>query len=121
MHPPTLRAVWARRRGRGKYAKTGRWQGACPRAVGEALAGMAESAAGAVDFGYLEGFMAGDRKVVGEVLTVFLEQARLWEPKLSPDAADWRDVVHTIKGAGRGIGANALGDVCAQAEGQGEA
>jgi HPt (histidine-containing phosphotransfer) domain-containing protein len=80
---------------------------------------MAESAAGAVDFGYLEGFMAGDRKVVGEVLMVFLEQARLWAPRLTPDAADWRDVVHTIKGAGRGVGANALGDVCALAEARG--
>jgi HPt (histidine-containing phosphotransfer) domain-containing protein len=81
---------------------------------------MAESGAGAVDFGYLERFMAGDRAVVGEVLAVFLEQARIWAPRLTADDAGWRDVVHTIKGAGRGIGANALGDVCAQAEAQGE-
>jgi HPt (histidine-containing phosphotransfer) domain-containing protein len=82
---------------------------------------MGESGAGAVDFGYLERFMAGDRAAVGEVLDVFLEQARIWAPRLSPDDAGWRDVVHTIKGAGRGIGANALGDICAQAEAQGEA
>jgi HPt (histidine-containing phosphotransfer) domain-containing protein len=81
---------------------------------------MAESGAGAVDFGYLERFMAGDRAVVGEVLEVFLEQARIWTPRLSPDDAGWRDVVHTIKGAGRGIGANALGDICAEAEAAGE-
>ncbi|MDB5475858.1 MAG: Hpt protein [Phenylobacterium sp.] len=82
---------------------------------------MSESGAAAVDFSYLEGFMAGDRRVVGEVLTLFLEQARLWAPKLTSEAANWRDVVHTIKGAGRGIGANALGDVCARAEAEGEA
>jgi HPt (histidine-containing phosphotransfer) domain-containing protein len=80
---------------------------------------MGEGAAGAVDFGYLEGFMAGDRKVVGEVLAVFLEQARLWAPRLTAETADWREVVHTIKGAGRGVGANALGEVCAHAEAAG--
>jgi HPt (histidine-containing phosphotransfer) domain-containing protein len=82
---------------------------------------MAESGAGAVDFGYLERFMAGDRVVVGEVLAVFLEQARVWAPRLTAEDPGWRDVVHTIKGAGRGIGANGLGEVCAQAEAQGEA
>jgi HPt (histidine-containing phosphotransfer) domain-containing protein len=82
---------------------------------------MAESGAGAVDFGYLERFMAGDRAVVGEVLAVFLEQARIWAPRLTADDAGWRDVVHTIKGAGRGIGAHALGDICAKAEEAGPA
>jgi len=81
---------------------------------------MGESGAGAVDFGYLERFMAGDRAVIGEVLGVFLEQARIWAPRLSAEDPGWREVVHTIKGAGRGIGANALGDVCAQAEAEGE-
>jgi HPt (histidine-containing phosphotransfer) domain-containing protein len=72
-----------------------------------------------VDFGYLEGFAAGDRQVVREVLTLFRQQAELWAGSL--DAADpgWRDVVHTIKGAARGVGANALGDVCAHAEAEG--
>jgi HPt (histidine-containing phosphotransfer) domain-containing protein len=82
---------------------------------------MAQSGAGPVDFGYLESFAAGDRRVVGEVLTVFCEQARIWQPKLDPPAANWRDVVHTIKGAGRGIGAHALGDICAKAEEAGPA
>ena len=82
---------------------------------------MSESGAGAVDFGYLERFMAGDRAVVGEVLGIFLEQARIWAPKLDPEAAGWREVVHTVKGASRGIGANTLGDICAAAEAEGEA
>lgn len=74
-----------------------------------------------VDFEYLERFAAGDRTVVDEVLILFRDQAAIWAPKLADGAPGWRDVVHTVKGAGRGIGANALGDVCAQAEAQGEA
>jgi HPt (histidine-containing phosphotransfer) domain-containing protein len=75
----------------------------------------------AVDFGYLEGFAAGDRQVVGEVLTLFQQQAEIWAATLDADNPGWRDVVHTIKGAARGVGANALGDVCARAEAEGEA
>ena len=75
----------------------------------------------AVDFVYLERFAAGDHTVVDEVLTLFREQAAIWSPNLADGAAGWRDVVHTIKGAGRGIGATALGDVCAEAEAAGEA
>ncbi len=79
----------------------------------------ANGPAGVVDFGYLEGFAAGDRQVVAEVLALFRQQAEAWAGSL--DAADpgWRDVVHTIKGSARGVGANALGDVCAEAEAAG--
>ena len=75
----------------------------------------------AVDFGYLEGFAASDRQVVGEVLALFRQQAEIWAATLDAGSAGWRDVVHTIKGAARGVGANELGDVCARAEAQGEA
>jgi Hpt domain len=74
---------------------------------------------GVVDFGYLEGVAAGDRQVVFEVLTLFRQQSEIWAGSLHDGAPGWRDVVHTIKGAARGIGANALGDVCAQAESAG--
>ena len=67
---------------------------------------------GAVDFGYLEGFAAGDSQVVDEVLALFREQASMWSVMLDPESEGWRDAVHTIKGASRGIGAFALGDVC---------
>ena len=77
-------------------------------------------ASGTVDFGYLEGFAAGDLNVVREVLAMFAQQAELWEPALAAGGAGWGDVVHTIKGAARGVGANALGDVCAQCEAAGE-
>ncbi|HEY0438368.1 MAG TPA: Hpt domain-containing protein [Phenylobacterium sp.] len=73
-----------------------------------------------MDFAYLEGFAAGDRQVVDEVLAMFLEQAKTWAPGLEPANAGWRDLAHTIKGSARGIGANALGDACARAEAEGE-
>ena len=73
-----------------------------------------------MDFGYLEGFAAGDRTVVREVLAMFGQQAALWARGLDAGDAGWRDVVHTIKGAARGVGANALGDACAACEAAGE-
>jgi HPt (histidine-containing phosphotransfer) domain-containing protein len=73
---------------------------------------------GAVDFGYLEAYAAGDQPVVDEVLALFREQAALWTPLLDVSAEDgaWRDAVHTIKGSARGVGAGALADACAEAE-----
>lgn len=71
---------------------------------------------GAVDFDYLEGFAAGDMQVVTEVLALFQGQAEGWLQRLDGPADGWRDLVHTIKGAARGIGANALGDVADRAE-----
>lgn len=76
---------------------------------------------GAVDFGYLESFTGGADDVVEEVLVLFCEQAQVWSRLLKPGAEGWRDAVHTIKGAGRGIGARALGDACEAAEQIGEA
>lgn len=74
------------------------------------------SLTGAVDFAYLEDFAAGDMAVVEEVLTLFRQQAELWSGMLDPEAPGWRDAVHTIKGAARGVGAFELGEACAQAE-----
>ena len=70
----------------------------------------------AVDFDYLEGFAAGDMQVVTEVLALFQGQAEGWLARLDAPAEGWRDLVHTIKGAARGIGATALGDVADRAE-----
>jgi HPt (histidine-containing phosphotransfer) domain-containing protein len=71
---------------------------------------------GAVDFAYLEGFAAGDFQVIDEVLALFREQAALWTPMLDPSHEGWRDAVHTVKGAARGVGAFALGDTCERCE-----
>lgn len=73
-----------------------------------------------VDFAYLERFAAGDRTVVREVLELFREQAKAWAPHLEAGAPEWREVAHTVKGAGRGVGAFALGDACERAEADGE-
>ena len=85
------------------------------------MAGISESAGETVDFAYLERFAAGDRGVVDEVLTLFRQQAERWTPGLADDAPGWREVVHTVKGAARGIGAFVLGDVCASVEEEGPA
>ena len=79
-----------------------------------------DEASGAVDFAYLEGFAAGDRQVVSEVLAIFLQQAEGWVVSLRAADPGWRDVVHTIKGASRGVGANRLADACERAERDGE-
>lgn len=71
---------------------------------------------GAVDFEYLEGFAAGDVTVIEEVLELFRQQAALWSGMLDPSFEGWRDAVHTIKGAARGVGAFQLGEACALAE-----
>jgi hypothetical protein len=79
----------------------------------------AQRPSGAVDFGYLEGFTAGDRQVILEVLALFQDQAGKWAAALGTGGPGWEDIVHTIKGASRGIGANALGDACAACEEKG--
>lgn len=76
--------------------------------------------AGAVDFAYLEGFAAGDRRVVAEILDLFVQETVGWSAGLTAANPDWRAVVHTIKGSGRGIGARRLGDICEACELGGE-
>jgi chemotaxis protein histidine kinase CheA len=71
---------------------------------------------GVVDFAYLEGFAAGDGEVIDEVLALFREQSAIWGAMLRPDHEGWRDAVHTIKGAARGVGAFQLGDACQACE-----
>lgn len=74
---------------------------------------------GAVDFDYLETYAGGDQALVEEVLGLFRHQAEIWEPLLTPDQEGWRDAIHTLKGAARGIGATALGVACERAETEG--
>ncbi|MGH6985531.1 MAG: Hpt domain-containing protein [Caulobacteraceae bacterium] len=77
---------------------------------------------GAVDFAYLEGFAAGDETLIEEVLEIFGEQAAMWARLLDDaggPAGAWRDAVHTIKGAARGVGAFRLGEACEACEASG--
>jgi HPt (histidine-containing phosphotransfer) domain-containing protein len=74
---------------------------------------------GVVDFAYLEGFAAGDDDLIDEVLALFREQSAIWGAMLEPDHEGWRDAVHTLKGASRGIGAIEVGDACQACEAEG--
>ena len=74
-----------------------------------------DSGGQAVDFAYLEGFCAGDTGVLTEVLAIFQDQAGKWFEVMAV-LGNQGDVAHTIKGAARGIGANALADAAAKAE-----
>jgi HPt (histidine-containing phosphotransfer) domain-containing protein len=75
---------------------------------------------GVVDFTYLEGFAAGDGEVIDEVLALFREQSSIWSPMLNPSHEGWRDAVHTLKGASRGVGAFQLGNACEACEAAGQ-
>lgn len=79
---------------------------------------MSDETGAAVDFAYLESFV-GDRAVVKEVLSLFRTSVDVWAPRLTTDDPGWRDVVHTMKGSGLGIGANRLGALCIRAETEG--
>jgi hypothetical protein len=74
---------------------------------------------GVVDFAYLETFAAGDDDVIDEVLALFREQSAIWGAMLDPGHEGWRDAVHTLKGASRGVGAFQLGDACQACEAEG--
>jgi HPt (histidine-containing phosphotransfer) domain-containing protein len=80
-----------------------------------------ERASEAVDFAYLTGYAAGDETLVREVLAVFRAEAIEWSNRLCAGSGGWREVVHTLKGTSRTIGANRLGALCEAAESRGEA
>lgn len=76
----------------------------------------ADAGGQAVDFAYLESFCAGDAGVLADVLAIFQEQAAIWAATMDAPGFEQRDLAHTIKGASRGIGANALADAATKAE-----
>jgi HPt (histidine-containing phosphotransfer) domain-containing protein len=73
---------------------------------------------GAVDFGHLERYTAGDAGLISEVLGLFRQQTELWLPLLQPDAPSesWKDAAHSLKGSALGVGAFALAEACDGAE-----
>jgi len=60
----------------------------------------------------------GDRGLLDEILTIFIEQAETLAAVLCeiPDDETWREAAHKLKGASRGVGAWALGDLAEAAE-----
>ena len=71
-----------------------------------------------IDLAHLDRYICGDRGLLEEVLSMFMEQARGFAEDMHPDMDDeaWRLAAHTLKGASRGVGAFALGEVAAKAE-----
>ena len=70
----------------------------------------------AVDFAVLEAYAMSDMTLVREVLAVFCAEAMEWSRRLDADDDGWLEVIHTMKGTSRTIGANRLGDLCEEAE-----
>jgi HPt (histidine-containing phosphotransfer) domain-containing protein len=71
-----------------------------------------------IDIKHLDQYVFGDRALLDEILTIFIEQASMWIERMEPSLADedWRHAAHTLKGASRGVGAWALGDLAERAE-----
>jgi HPt (histidine-containing phosphotransfer) domain-containing protein len=75
----------------------------------------------AVDLAHLDRYTGGARSLNEEVLRLFDCQcadlvANLEAAAAGDDAREWRTITHTLKGAARGIGANALADAAADGE-----
>jgi len=86
---------------------------------------MAESAAKPVDIDHLNTYTGGDKTLNCQILGLFDSQCHEIIEKLSSlaegsendaRAKNWREVLHALKGASRGIGAFGLGEIAAQAE-----
>ena len=75
----------------------------------------------AIDLEHLARYTGGEKALNSEVLQLFDGQvsamvAELHTVLAARDAKRWREVAHTIKGAARGVGAFAMGDLAASAE-----
>jgi HPt (histidine-containing phosphotransfer) domain-containing protein len=69
--------------------------------------------AGRVDFGVLDRLAAGDQVLMREVLEIFLSESDRWADGLSDgEGQSLADVVHTLMGSGRAVGAHDLVDLC---------
>jgi len=71
-----------------------------------------------IDSAHLEQYICGDDALRDEILTIFEEQAGAWIAKFDPALSDedWQNAAHALKGASRGVGAWAVGDLCEEAE-----
>ncbi len=71
-----------------------------------------------IDLDHLDKYVAGDVGLRDEILSIFAEQADSLSEKFAVTATDegWRNVAHALKGASRGVGSWALGDLCEEAE-----
>lgn len=72
----------------------------------------------AIDLDHLERQTMSDQGLRAEVLEIFRDQAAAFDAALASELTDeeWRDLMHGMKGAARGVGAFTLGTVCDIAE-----
>lgn|SRR6478672_11704094 len=82
------------------------------------LPAMSSAAPAPVDLDHLARYTGGDPTLNREILMLFVEQSSAMLAQLPGvrDAKTWHHIVHSLKGAARGIGAFALADVAAEAE-----
>ncbi|MEL6791229.1 MAG: Hpt domain-containing protein [Pseudomonadota bacterium] len=71
-----------------------------------------------IDLNHLQLYVGDDVSLRDEILSIFEDQLALWMGRLSPDMDDdtWYQAAHTLKGAARGVGVWAIGDLCEKAE-----
>lgn len=76
------------------------------------------SAQSPIDLSHLKKYVGDDLALREEVLFIFAEQANTFCNLLKSDMTDesWRDNLHALKGAARGVGAWELGESCANGE-----
>ncbi|MEK7265503.1 MAG: Hpt domain-containing protein [Pseudomonadota bacterium] len=72
----------------------------------------------AIDILHLEQYVFGDRSLLDEILTIYIDQATMLLERLdaASDDQSWHSTAHTLKGASRGVGAWAVGDLAEAAE-----
>jgi HPt (histidine-containing phosphotransfer) domain-containing protein len=75
-----------------------------------------------IEFAHLDRYTGGDCALNTEVLQLFENQMTQILQRLeclldAPDARAWSEIIHSLKGASRGVGAFPLGDAAAAAEG----
>lgn len=71
-----------------------------------------------IDLEHLDKYVFGDRALLDEILSIFIDQASVLVERMNVEAEDndWREAAHKLKGASRGVGAFRLGDLAAEAE-----
>ncbi len=85
---------------------------------GRALLVCREPGMEPIEIKHLEQYVFGDRALLDEILTIFIEQASMLLSRFDPalDNDTWHTTAHSLKGASRGVGAWALGDIAERAE-----
>ncbi len=71
-----------------------------------------------IDFAHLNQYVGGDPDLTREVFGLFRNQVEMWGRGLTADADDdlWSNVLHSLKGSARAVGAMELAAACEKAE-----